>query len=298
MTTPQAGIFALGTPSHSYLEFDLQPGKDARALVTAMADVREPRTTVGGVNFVSGFRPELWRELEPDGLPAALSGFNQDLVGADGYVMPGTQHDAVLWLSGSSYDVVFDEARQAINALTPLASIADETTAWSYRRFRDLTGFEDGTENPGLLEAAGVALIAEGTPGAGGTILLLQKWAHDVTAWEALSEAKQEQVIGRTKPDSIELDPRPSDSHVARTDQDDFGHIFRRNMPYGTVTEHGTMFVGFSADQGPLGAMLVSMAGVTDGVRDALTYYTTALTGAYYFMPSTDAIRAFATAEP
>jgi putative iron-dependent peroxidase len=297
LNTPQAGIFALGTPSHAYLEFHLQPGKDARALVTAMADVREPRTTVGGVNFVSGFRPELWRGLEPDGLPAAMSGFNQDLVGADGCVMPGTQHDAVLWLSGGSYDVVFDEARQAINALIPLASIADETTAWSYRRDRDLTGFVDGSENPSLLEAAGVALIAEETPGAGGTILLLQKWAHDVTAWEALAEAKQEQVIGRTKPDSIELDPRPSDSHVARTDQDAFGNIFRRNMPYGTVTEHGTMFVGFSADQGPLGAMLASMAGVSDGVRDALTYYTRALTGAYYFIPSTDAIRAFATAE-
>jgi putative iron-dependent peroxidase len=297
LNTPQAGIFALGTPSHAYLEFDLQPGKDARALVTAMADVREPRATVGGVNFVSGFRPELWRGLEPDGLPAAMSGFNQDLVGADGCVMPGTQHDAVLWLSGGSYDVVFDEARQAINALIPLASIADETTAWSYRRDRDLTGFVDGSENPSLLEAAGVALIAEETPGAGGTILLLQKWAHDVTAWEALAEAKQEQVIGRTKPDSIELDPRPSDSHVARTDQDAFGNIFRRNMPYGTVTEHGTMFVGFSADQGPLGAMLASMAGVSDGVRDALTYYTRALTGAYYFIPSTDAIRAFATAE-
>jgi porphyrinogen peroxidase len=216
-------------------------------------------------------------------------------VGAEGYVMPATQHDAVLWLSGSSYDVVFDEARQAINALAQVASIADETSSWSYRRYRDLTGFVDGSENPSLLEAPDVALIPEGRPGAGGTVLLLQKWAHEVTAWESLAEAVQERIIGRTKADSIELDPKPADSHIARTDQDRLGDIFRRNMPYGTVTDHGTMFVGFSADQRRLQAMLESMAGIGDGVRDALTRYAMPLSGAYYFIPSIEAIRGFST---
>jgi porphyrinogen peroxidase len=295
MTTPQHGIFALGTGSHAYLEFDLKPGKDARSLLTAMANLREPRTTVGGVNLVSGFRPELWRDLVPSDVPADLTGFNHDLVGADGYAMPATQHDTVLWLSGSSYDVVFDEARQAINALVPLAAIADENSSWPYRRYRDLTGFIDGSENPSLLEAPNVALVPEGRPGAGGTILLLQQWVHDVRGWESLPEAEQERVIGRTKPDSIELDPQPPDSHVARTDQATFGHIFRRNMPYGTVTDHGTMFVGFSGEQRPLKAMLDSMAGVTDGVRDALTRFTRPLSGAFYFVPSLEAISRFTT---
>lgn len=297
MNTPQSGIFALGTASHAYLEFDLQPGKDGLALVTAMADLREPRTTIGGVNLVSGFRPELWRDLAPEGVPADLAGFNHDLVGADGYVMPATQHDAVLWLSGSSYDVVFDEARQAINSLASLASVGTETSSWPYRRFRDLTGFEDGTKNPSLLEAPGVALIPDGAPGAGGTILLLQQWSHDAAAWESLTVVSQEKIIGRTKAESIELDPQAPDSHVARTDQEIFGNIFRRNMPYGTVTNHGTMFVGFSPDQAPLSSMLDSMAGVGDGVRDALTRYTKPLTGAYYFIPSTEAIRRFTTIE-
>ena len=167
----------------------------------------------------------------------------------------------MIWLSGSSYDVIFDEARQAIAALAPLAALADETSGWPYQRFRDLTGFIDGTENPSLLEAADDVLIPDGQPGARGTVLLLQEWAHDAAAWEALSETAQEAVIGRTKPDSIELDPRPTDSHVARTDQDTFGNIFRRNMPYGTVSEHGTIFVGFCAEQRPLMTMLESMAG-------------------------------------
>lgn len=298
MNAPQSGIFALGSPSHAYLEFDLRPRADGRSLVMAMADVREPRTTIGGVNLVSGFRPELWRLVEPDGLPADLVGFNEAIAGAEGFIMPATQHDAMLWLSGSSYDVVFDEARQAINALASIATVADETSSWSYRRYRDLTGFVDGTKNPSLLEAPEVAVITEGGAGAGGTILLLQKWAHDVTAWEALPPERAGEVIGRTKTDDVELDPQPQGSHVSRTDQEAFGDVFRRNMPYGTVTEHGTMFVGFCSAQRPLAAMLESMAGLTDGVRDALTRYTTPLSGAYYFVPSTQAIRAHRSSVP
>lgn len=295
MSTAQSGIFALGTPSHAYLEFDQGPGTDALALVKAMADVREPRTTIGGVNLVSGFRPELWSRIDPQGLPPATTGFNRALESADGYVMPATQHDAVLWLSGSSYDVVFDEARQAINTLRPVATIADEASAWSYRRYRDLTGFIDGTKNPSLLQAPQVVVIPEGKQGGGGTMLLLQEWEHDVTAWESLSQQAQERVIGRTKPDSVELDPQPPESHVHQTDQERFGNVFRRNMPYGTVSRHGTMFVGFCAEQAPLQAMLESMAGLKDGVRDALTRYTKPLTGAYYFIPSVEAIRRYAT---
>ena len=116
MTTPQSGIFALGTSSHAYLEFDLRNGGDRRALVAGIANLREPRTTLGGVNLVSGFRPELWRELDAESMPVELVGFNQGLAGADGYVMPATQHDAMLWLSGSAYDVVFDTAQTATAA--------------------------------------------------------------------------------------------------------------------------------------------------------------------------------------
>jgi porphyrinogen peroxidase len=118
----------------------------------------------------------------------------------------------------------------------------------------------------------------------------LQKWAHDAVAWEALPTGTQERVIGRRKLDSVELDDKPPDSHVASTDQERFGKIFRRNMPYGTVTDHGTMFVGFSREQRTLSAMLESMAGQPGGTPDALTRYTRPLTGAYYFVPSAAAL--------
>ena len=126
-------------------------------------------------------------------------------------------------------------------------------------------------------------------------MLLLQRWPHDADAWDALPVARQEAIIGRTKADSAELDDKQSTSHVSRTDQDRFGKVFRRNMPYGTVTSHGTMFVGFSAEQRRLATMLDSMAGVLDGVRDALTYYTRPVTGAYYFVPSTPMLQRHST---
>jgi porphyrinogen peroxidase len=291
---PQPGIFALGTASHAYLEFDASEGAARPELVSAVSSLREPRTTMEGVNLVAGFRPELWREVAPDDAPAAAEGFNAPVTGTDGFAMPATQHDAVLWLSGSAYDVIFEVSRIAIRELAGVAAVAEETSSWPYRRDRDLTGFIDGTENPTLIEAPDLAVIGEEEPGAGGTVLLLQKWAHDAGAWEGLSDSDQEQVIGRRKADSVELEDKPADSHVASTDQDRFGKIFRRNMPYGTVTDHGTMFVGFSADQRRLAAMLESMAGATGGNRDALTRYTRALTGAYYFIPSIESLRRIA----
>ena len=291
MYTPQAGIFALGTSSHAYLEFDVLDATKRKEFASRISAIREPRTTTGGVNFVIGFRPELWREMVPLDAPAGLEGFNRDIRGAEGFVMPGTQHDAVVWLSGSAYDVIFDMARSVIRDLSGSASLGEETSSWPYRHDRDLTGFIDGSENPTLLDAPTAALLPEGVPGAAGAVLLLQKWKHKVAEWEALPIERQQLIMGRTKPDSIELENKPADSHVARTDQDEFGHIFRRNMPYGKVDDHGTVFVGFSADQKRLARMLDSMAGLISGTRDALTRFTQPLTGSYYFVPSVESLR-------
>jgi putative iron-dependent peroxidase len=291
MYTPQAGIFALGTSSHAYLEFNVLQAEKRREFVATISAIREPRTTTGGVNFVIGFRPELWHDMVPDDVPPGIEGFNNAIRGTEGFMMPATQHDALVWLSGSAYDVIFDMARSVIHDLASLASLEDETSSWTYRHDRDLTGFIDGSENPSLLDAPVAALLPEGISGAAGSVLLLQKWKHKVSEWEALPMNQQERIMGRTKPDGIELENKPSDSHVARTDQDEFGHIFRRNMPYGSVGNHGTMFVGFSADQKRLSRMLDSMAGLLTGTRDALTRFTQPLTGSYYFVPSVESLR-------
>jgi len=300
MVTGQTGIFALGDAAHGFFEFSLREGAEPAAFVKAVADLRPPHTTVGGVNLVVGFRPELWASAAPDDAPQGVSGFDREVRGADGFTMPATQADLWVWYAAAAYDIVFDLGKATTDALAPLASLARETTGWSYKHTRDLTGFEDGTENPTLYEAPGIALIENGEPGAGGSVLLFQQWRHDAPAWTALPDRAQEAVIGRTKPDSVELEgaAMPADSHVSRTKVTEHGDerpIFRRNVPYGSVTDHGTLFIGFSADQRRMQRMLEQMAGADGGPRDALTRYTTPLTGAYYFVPSVQALQRFTT---
>ena len=300
MSTAQVGIFALGDASHGFYEFNRAPGIDPQLLVRAVADLKPPRSTVGGVNMVLGFHPELWSTVAPADAPPNVRAFEVDLRGSDGYTMPATQADLFVWFSAASYDVIFDLATSVIEALAGLATLAREETGWSYRHSRDLTGFEDGTENPSLHVAPDIALIPDGKAGAAGSVLLFQKWEHNSSAWRSLPDAQQEAVIGRTKPESIELgeDTMPANSHVTRTKVHDKDgeemNVFRRNVPYGTVANHGTLFFGFCAELYPLQKMLEQMAGTDGGPRDALPLYTTPLTDAYYFTPSVHALRAFA----
>ena len=298
MSVGQIGIFALGDAAHGFFEFSLRDDAQPVDLIRRIASLPVPHTTVGGANSVVGFRPELWRRCAS--IPDDVHGFNESLRGPDGFEMPATQADAFVWYASANYDLVFDLGIATIEALSQLASPTRESRGWSYRHSRDLTGFEDGTENPNLYEAPAVALIESGAPGEGGSVVLFQKWRHDLASWRALGDAQQERVIGRTKPDSIEFpdSTMPADSHVSRTTLNEDGvelPIFRRNVPYGDVGEHGTLFIGFAAQQRRLHDMLRQMVGADGGPRDALTRFTTPLTGAYYFCPSVDALAQFST---
>lgn len=295
----QPGIFGLGTPEHCYLEFSLRAGASPADLVKAVASLSAPLSTGGGVNLVVGFRPELWAGVAPEAAPPGVRGFTGPIVGADGFEMPATQRDAWVWVAGGDRTTVFNNSRDVIAALTDIATVASEVTGWGYEHNRDLTGFIDGTENPSLLAAPGVVAVEDG-PGAGSSVLLFQQWRHDSDTFQTLPVEEQERVIGRTKADSVELaeDVMPATSHVSRTVVEEDGEeleIFRRNTAYGTVTEHGTMFVGFSGEQRTLDVMLRRMAGATeDGLRDELTRYTTPVSGAYYLIPSVAALARFA----
>lgn len=292
---PQPGIFALGTSAHCYLTFDIRPGVTSASFVSCLAALHAPEHSIGAVNLVVGLRPELWVEIVGVAAPPGVVGFNDPVRGPDGYVMPATQHDGWVWLSGAGQDLVFDAANVMVEAVHTVALIAEEVFGWNYLGNRDLTGFIDGTENPALSEAPGVAVIAAGEPGAGSSVVLVQSWQHRSSDWRALDQSEQERVIGRTKPDSVELaeEVMPIDSHVARTVVEADGEeleIFRRNTSFGGVRLHGTTFVGFCARQSVLQVMLERMAGVGDGIRDALTRYSEPLTGAYYVVPSLEAL--------
>lgn len=302
MRTPQSGIFALGTSSHSLLEFDLASGADPHELLQHVADLSGPGATTGGVNFVVGVNPNIWRALEPRDIPTDVHGFEQPITGTDGFTMPATQHDLWLWSAGHARDRVFDISAEAIRSLSTCAVLREEMYGWTYKDSRDLTGFIDGSANPPLLQAPEVAVIPDGEHGAGGSVVLVQKWPHKWREWEALPVDEQERVIGRTKLESVELPPevRGPAAHVSRTIVEENGveqPIFRRNTPYGNPTDHGTMFIGFCARQRILHLMLEQMAGVGDRIRDALTNYSVPVTGAYYFVPSVESLRAYATPE-
>ncbi|MGO3189511.1 MAG: Dyp-type peroxidase, partial [Corynebacterium variabile] len=155
---------------------------------------------------------------------------------------------------------------------------------------RDLLGFVDGTENPEGEDAVDAAVIGgEDATYAGGSYVIVQKYLHDMAAWNALSTEDQEKVIGRTKLDDLELDDehKPSNSHVALNDID--GDIVRENMPFGSVgdAEFGTYFIGYAKDPAVTEQMLRNMfVGVPEGNYDRILDFSTAVTGSLYFVPS------------
>ena len=291
---PQGGIFAVGTRSHHHLQLDVHG--DPAAVLRGIATIRDAAGTVAGVNVVVGFGSDLWARVAPDHVPADIGPF-EPIVGADGFTIPADQHDLWLWLHSAGPDAVFNLARRAAVALAEDATVVREQPCFTYQSSQDLTGFEDGTENPTIDEAPGVIAIPEGQPGAGGSIALVQRWVHDLDGFEALEVADRERVIGRTLQGSVELDasieaPR---AHIRRVViEDDAGaelEIFRRSVAFGGVQEHGLQFVAFSADRARLLRMLRRMAGVEDGVRDQLTEFSTPTGSAWYVVPPSDLLR-------
>lgn len=292
MATFQPGIFAQGTRSHYHLEFDLRARTSTRAVAEAVARLREPAVTAGGLNIVVGFGPDLHRRLAPESTPAALRPF-APIRGAGGRRAPATPHDVWVWLHGTGPDVVLDTARATAEALGRVAVLAAEQPSFVYRDSRDLTGFIDGTENPPVEEGPDVAIVPDDEPGAGGSFVITMKWVHNLAAFNALDLSAQQAVFGRTKPDSVELSPRvkPPTAHIARVVVEDENgeelEIYRRSTPYGTVGEHGLYFFAFSADPTRYDRMLARMFGTTgDGVHDRLIEFSTPVSGAYYFAPS------------
>jgi putative iron-dependent peroxidase len=291
MATPQPGIFAQGTRSHQYVEFDLRPGAATADVVEALRSMREPPVTAGGANLVLAMSRRLWEQLAPDDTPAELRPF--DAIEGPGGRAPASQHDLWLWTHGTNRDVVVDVARAAAVVLDPVATLAHELPAFVYKDSRDFTGFIDGTENPPIWEAPLITSVPDGQPGAGGSFVLAMQWVHDLGRFNALCEEDQERVFGRTKDDSEELadEVRPDTAHISRVViEDDDGEereIYRRSTPFGSVTEQGLNFVAFSGELEIFDLMLARMFGTSgDGVHDRLTDFSTPVRGAYYFAPS------------
>jgi putative iron-dependent peroxidase len=293
MPTPQHGIFAIGTRSHHHLQLDVAADAAEEPLMAALRSLREQATSVAGVNIVVGLGADLARRITPEWVPEGLTAFTP--IDGGGVSFPADQHDLWIWLHGASPDGVFDVARRAAACLAGLAEVVTEQPCFTYQASLDLTGFEDGTENPPLDEAADAAVVPDGAPGAGASVVLLQRWVHDLDGFGELDDVDQGQVFGRDKHTNTELpdDVRSPRSHISRVVIDDADgaelEVFRRSTTFGGVLEHGLQFLAFASDVARLDRMLRRMVGEDDGVTDALTDFSTSTGGGWYVAPPVEA---------
>ena len=291
--TPQPGIFAVGARAHHHLQYDVVADVDLGALLGALRAIREAATTVRGVNVVVGLGRDLCARIAPEWLPEGVVPF-PEMRGTDGVVLPADQHDLWIWLHSGGPDGVFDATRVADATLRGLATLAREQPCFTYLSSQDLTGFEDGTENPPLDEAVSLVQVPEGAAGAGSSVVLLQRWVHDLDAFDALDADAQDRIIGRRRHGNAEIaeDERNPDAHISRVVvEDEDGEeleVFRRSTAYGGVAEHGLVFLAFSPDHARLDTMLRRMIGL-DGPRDLLTTISQCVESAWYVAPPVQA---------
>ena len=297
---PQTVLVA---PSRSaiFLVVTIGPGGEgpARGLLSdASALIRSVgfRSPEGELTCSIGVGSEAWDRLFGGPRPAELHPF-RELIGERHHAI-STPGDVLFHIRADREDLCFELAAQIMDRLAGSVTVADEVYGFRYFDERDLLGFVDGTENPTGSAASTAAFIgAEDPRFAGGSYVIVQKYLHDMKAWNTLTVEEQERVIGRSKLSDIELpdDVKPADSHVALntiTDPDGTERqIVRENMAFGTAGkgEFGTYFIGYSATPSVTERMLENMfLGDPPGNTDRILEFSTAVTGTLFFVPPLD----------
>ncbi|TXJ05371.1 MAG: Dyp-type peroxidase [Acinetobacter sp.] len=240
------------------------------------------------------FGPELWSKLHA----TTPTGFKQLDPQHGAFNMPVVPADVFIHIASSRTDLCFALSQAFFTGIQNKVNVLDERACFRYLDSRDLTGFIDGTENPQFPDdRAEVALLPEQNGiFADGSFIFAQRYVHNLAKWQQLKVDSQEQVIGRTKLESIELedDVKPENAHVARTVVEDADgeemEILRHSLPYGDGQgEQGLFFVAYTHDLSIIDAMLKRMFGTAgDAIHDRLLHFTTAVDGAYYFAPSNE----------
>jgi putative iron-dependent peroxidase len=245
----------------------------------------------------ASFGSELWDAVSPGQRPAGLRPFK-----ALGPAAPNTGGDVLCHIVGKRPDLNFELARRIAAALGDRVEVMDEVHGFRYLDGRDLTGFIDGTENPKGKDRAAAALIGrEDRAFAGGSYVFTQRYVHDLDRWARVPLAEQEGAIGRRKKDSKELPDavKPKTAHISRVVIEEDGReleIVRHSAPYGTVSEAGLFFLAYTRTLDTTEKMLARMMGASgDGLRDHLMDFTRAVTGATFFAPSLEVLRALAS---
>lgn len=299
--TPQLVLSPL-TSAAIFLVATIDPGGEAvtrdvlsqvSSLQRAVGFRAEPD---GRLSCVTGIGSQAWDRLFTGPRPAQLHPFRA----LEGPVhrAVSTPGDLLFHIRAARLDLCFALATEIMARLGGAVTVRDEVHGFQYLDKRDLLGFVDGTENPTGPGASAAVLVGDEDPDfAGGSYVVVQKYVHDLDAWNALPVETQEKIIGRTKLNDIELDDdvKPADSHIALTsltDADGTEHeILRDNMPFGTVGrgEFGTYFIGYARTPAVTETMLERMfLGAPGAAHDRILDFSTPLTGCLFHAPTVD----------
>jgi putative iron-dependent peroxidase len=289
------------TSSAIFLILTIDPGGEA-AVRDLLGDWAGLQRAVGfrapgpPLACIVGIGSSAWDRLFSGPRPAELHPF-RELTGTVHHAV-STPGDLLFHIRHERMDLCFEFVTQVMSRLAGAVAVVDEVHGFRYFDERDLLGFVDGTENPVGAAAGTAALVSASDPDfAGGSYVIVQKYLHNMAAWNALATEDQEKVIGRSKLTDIEMpdDVKPANSHVAlNTIEDPDGEeqqILRANMPFGEVGrgESGTYYIGYAATPSVTEQMLANMfIGNPTGNYDRILDFSTAVTGSLYFAPSAD----------
>ncbi|MFJ4194200.1 Dyp-type peroxidase [Pseudomonas sp. NPDC089534] len=280
MSHYQPGILATPVPPQArHLFFALE---SVEALPQAIDNLLN---LVDGKSAVVGFGESLAKALKVDidGLRSfpALTG-----VGVEN---PSTQHALWVWLHGTDRGELLNRSHAFEAALAPALRLVQKQEAFRHMGGHDLTGYEDGTENPHDEAAVAAALVSEGAQGlVGGSFAAIQQWQHDLKGFHALSADDKDNIMGRRLSDNEEIDDAPVSAHVKRTAQESFApeaFVVRRSMPWIEGDRAGLMFLAFGFSLDAFEAQLRRMSGLEDGITDGLYRISRPITGGYYWCP-------------
>lgn len=275
--THQPGILAPLAPYGRSLSFSIRLESDPRPALLRLRQVFDPHWGVVGIG--EPLAKALWREIP--GLRAfpALS---------SAHPIPSIQHALWIFLRAGNRGDIFDLSQKVVGLLAPEFEVSDSVETFSYADGRDLTGYIDGTANPKPEEAGDVALVkAEG--GAGfSSFVAVQRWTHDLPHFHTHSHAERDAIMGRRLDDNEEIADAPESAHVKRTAQELFdptAFMVRRSQPWASEHEQGLEFIAYCASLDPFERMMKRMAGIEDGLSDALFTFSRPVNGAYYWCP-------------
>jgi putative iron-dependent peroxidase len=294
-------ILSFPTEAAIFLVSTVGPGSEA-ATRDLLADAPGIKRSVGfrvpeaELSLVVGIGAGLWDRLTGAPRPAGLHPFRE--LNGPRHRALATPGDLLFHIRSHRFDMCFELAQRLTERLRDHATVVDEVHGFRSFDERDVLGFVDGTENPEGAAAAEAVLIGdEDATFAGGSYVIVQKYVHDLRAWDALSTEEQELIIGRTKLSDIELpdDVKPPNSHLALnviTGPDgEERQIMRFNMPFGRVAaaEFGTYYIAYARTSELIEQMLTNMfIGDPPGNTDRILDFSTAVTGTLFFVPSGD----------